>query len=189
MINAAIYTETILAGSTSRRLFSGAFFKIISATGALNVRTSTVILNGLVSGQGFEKAPFDFLELTDASGAANTVRYTVATEGFLDGITGSMQITSMVPVRSVSFASTAKTVTNASTQLVAGNTARAYLLIQNKDPAGIVYVNFGAGAATAANGIKIQPGGAYEMSEVQSTQAIQAIGDIASNANVLVVEG
>lgn len=189
MINAAIYTETIAGNSTSRRLFSGSQFKIISATGALNVRTDVVRLDGLVSGQGFESAPFQFLELTDASGAANTVRYVVSTEGFIDGITGAMQVTQMVPTRSVSYANTLKTVANASGQLIASNTSRTYLLIQNKDAAGNVYLNFGAGAATVANGIRIQPGGVYELNANISTQAIQAIGDIASNTNVLVVEG
>lgn len=188
MINATIYTDTITAGATIRRLFQGAFFKIISATGAINVRTDLVNLTNLVAGQGFEKAPFTALELTDASGASNTVRYIVATEGFLDGITGAMQITSMVPPVSSSFANSAKTVTNASAQLVAANTARKYLLIQNNDTVGNIFVQFGS-AAGLTTGVKIAPGGAYEMSDVQSTQAIYAIGSIASNANVVVVEG
>ncbi len=188
MINAAIYTETIAAGQTSRRLFSGAYFKIISATGALNVRTDVVNLTALVSGQGFEKAPFTFLELTDASGASNTIRYTVATEGFLDGITGAMQITSQVPVQSGSFANSQKTVTNASAILVAANSARKYLLIQNQHATGNLYLQFG-GAASIGPAIKVSPGGNYELNAVQSTQAIHAIGDVASNAAVVVVEG
>lgn len=203
MINADIYTETIAANGVSRRLFQGAFFKLISATGAVNVRTSTVKLNGLISGQGFEKAPFEFLELTDASGAPNTIKYCVATEGFIDGITGSMQITqivpvtvsampavtvsSTVPVRSGAFSNALNTVGTASAQLVAANAARSYLMFQNKDAASNLYLSFGV-AATIANGIKVQPGGVYEMADVQSTQAIFAIADIA-NTNVLVVQG
>jgi hypothetical protein len=189
MINAKIYTDTISANATIRRLYSGALFKIISSTGALNVRTDLVDLSSLVSGQGFQDAPYQFLELKDASGASNTVRYVVATEGFLDGITGSMQITQNVPVRSGSFANTAATVTNASAQLVAANSARTYLLIQNKDASGNIFVNFGSAAATVANGIKIGPGGNFEMSQNQSTQDLQCIGDMASNTNILVVEG
>ena len=149
------------------------------------------------AGQGFEKIPFDRLEITDASGASNTIKYVVATEGFLDGLTGAMTITAMPNVTigtnkqtiATALANTAKTVTNASAQLIAANAARQYLLIQNKDTSGSIYINFGAGAATVANGAQIGPGGAYEMSDVQSSQAIQAIGSLASNANVVVIEG
>lgn len=189
MLQATIYTDTLTAGSVLPRLFSGAYFNILSSTGAINVKTDGVNLKGLTAGQGFEKQPFTRIEITEASGATNTITYVIADEGFLAGLTGAMQITSTVPVQSGSFANAAKTVTTASAVLVAANTARKYLLVQNKDPAGNIYLNFGAGAATVANGIKIQPGGNYEMDGAQSTQAIQCIGDIASNANVLVVEG
>jgi glutamate 5-kinase len=80
------------------------------------------------------------------------------------------------------------TVTNVSAQLLAANVNRAYLIIQNKDSAGTIYVNFGA-AATVANGIAIAPGGAYELNGTCSTQQIFAIGSIGSNANVVTVEG
>lgn len=189
MLQATIYTDTLTANSVLPRLFSGAYFNILSSTGTVDIKTDTVNLRGLTAGQGFEKQPFRRIEITDSSGATNIIRYVIADDGFIAGLTGSMQITSIVPVQSASFANTAKTVTNASAQLVAANTARKYFLVQNKDPAGNLYLNFGAGAATAANGIKIQPGGNYELTGAQSTQAIQAIGDIASNANVLVVEG
>lgn len=90
---------------------------------------------------------------------------------------------------SAAFANTAKTVTSASTQLIAANTARQYLMIQNRDATGNIFLNFGAAAATQANGIKITPGGFWEWDTTIPTTAIQAIGDIASNANILVVEG
>jgi hypothetical protein len=189
MINAAIYTETLTAGESIHRLFQGAFFKIISATGPVTVRTSTVKLASLIAGQGFEKAPFDFLELTDASGGANTIKFVVATDGFLDGLNGSVSVTGTVAVKSSAFANTAKTVTSASGSLIVANTDRSYLLIQNKSNTGTIWVNFGAAAATQANGVKIAPGGSYELSGTISTQAIQAIGDIASNAEIVVVEG
>ena len=188
MINATIYSETISAGQTSRRLFSGAYFKLISATGTVNVRTDVVALSAISSGQGFEKAPFTFLELTDASGAANTIRYVVATEGFLDGIQGTIQVSASVIPKLAGLTNVNNTVTSASAQLLAANGARQYLLIQNKDASGFVYVNFGA-AATIANGIRIGPGENFELSAAVSTQSVFAIGDIASNTNVLTVQG
>jgi len=189
MLQATIYEETIGAGLVSTRLFSGAYFNILSSTGAIDVRTDKVNLKGLIAGQGFEKQPFTRLEITDASGATNTIRYVIADEGFIAGLTGNMTISSIVPVQSGSFVNAQATVTNASAQIVAANAARKYLAIQNNDTVGIVYIGFGAAAVTAANGLKIAPGGSYELSDVQSTQAIRAIGSIASNANVVTVEG
>lgn len=87
-----------------------------------------------------------------------------------------------------SFANAQKTVTTASAELVAANPNRSYLLIQNNDATGVVYVNFGA-AATAANGVKIPPGGSYELNSNIATNAVNAIGSIANNANVVIVEG
>lgn len=188
MLQATIYEETIAGGLVSTRLFSGAYFNILSATGPIDVRTDKVNLKGLTAGQGFEKQPFQRLEITDASGASNVIRYVIADEGFIAGLTGNMTISSIVPVQSGSFANTDNTVTNASGILVAANTARKYLMVQNNSATGTIYLVFGA-TATAALGIAISPGGNYEMNGAQSTQAIHAIGDIASNPDVLVVEG
>ena len=86
------------------------------------------------------------------------------------------------------FTNTQKTVANTEGQLLAANSVRNYLLIQNKDASGDVYVTFGAAPATTAAGVKIAAGGFYEPSVVPTDQ-IRAIGSIASNANVVVVEG
>lgn len=189
MLQATIYTDTIAANAVLPRLFTGAYFNILSSTGPINVRTDEVNLKGLTAGQGFEKQPFKRIELTDASGATNTITYVIADEGFIAGLTGNMTISSIVPVQSGSFVNAQATVTNASAQIVAANTARKYLAIQNNDAVGIVYIGFGAAAVTSLNGIKIAPGGNFELNTVQSTQAIRAIGSIASNTNVVVVEG
>lgn len=80
------------------------------------------------------------------------------------------------------------TVTNASGQVFAANAARRYLLLQNNDPAGFVYVNLSGAAATVGNGIKIGPGESIELQGYAPTGAINAIGSIASNANLVAVE-
>ena len=79
-------------------------------------------------------------------------------------------------------------VTTTSAQVLAANTSRAFLAIQNNDPSGIIYVNFGS-AATVAGSLKILPGGILFVDTMVSTQAINIIGSIASNANVVVLEG
>lgn len=101
---------------------------------------------------------------------------------------GAVSVTSTVPAQSQP-ANTAKTVTNVSAQLLAANAARKSLFIQNKDAAGTIWLNFGAGAATQANGMQLLPGEEQEWESCIPTTAIQAIGDAASNANIVAVEG
>lgn len=188
MLQATIYTDTIGANAVLPRLFTGAYFNILSATGPINVRTDEVNLRGLTAGQGFEEQPFSRLELTDASGASNTITYVIADRGFLSGLTGNMTISNIVPVVSSSFAITAPALTVASTQMLAANTARKYLLVVNNDPSVTLYLNFGAAAVVGAASIRVGPGGTFDMEGVQSTQAINWIGSAASSL-MTVVQG
>ncbi|MDN3921507.1 hypothetical protein [Roseateles violae] len=130
------------------------------------------------------------IEVTPVAGAVGSVRIGVGKVSVsrvsLSGQVGTTMVANKLPT-SAAFANTAKTVTNASAQLLAASGTRAYLLIQNKDSTGSIWINFGA-AATQANGIRIGPGGNYEPAVVP-TGAIYAIGDLANNANVLTVEG
>ena len=99
----------------------------------------------------------------------------------------SISINTIEPVRVVG-TNAQKTVSNVSGSLVAFNALRKYLLIQNKDATGDIYINFG-GVATMSNGLKISAGGSYELNCNILTAEIFAIGNIASNNNVVVVEG
>lgn len=188
MLPTKIYTLTIAANQSQNLLVNGQFFKLLSVTGAVTIESSFGKLEGLISGQGLENTPFNTLLLTDASGASNTIKILIGDENFIDGFTGNIAITANKVAQSSSYTNTARTVTNASAQMIAANAARQYLLIQNKDGGGNIFINFGS-AATLANGIRIVPGGNFESNEVTSTQAIFAIGDQASNANILTVEG
>lgn len=80
------------------------------------------------------------------------------------------------------------TVTNASQIFSATNVTRNYLLIQNNDAVGNIYVRFAA-AATVLTGVKIPPGANYELNSNVSSSSVNIIGDIASNANVVLVTG
>lgn len=82
-----------------------------------------------------------------------------------------------------------KTVTNADGQLLAAKSNRRYLLIQNNDSSGDIFVTLDGTAATTAKGIKIPAGGSYECQGFCPTGEIFAIGSIASNANIVTVEG
>lgn len=190
-----IYTFTLAANATMGLLVSGEYFKIMSATGAVRINAPFGELDDLIAGQGLENTPFDKLSILNKTAATNTVRMLIGDRNFIDGMTGSISVSSgsvavtsnKVP-QSGSFVNVNGTVTNASAQLLAANASRQYLLIQNKDSAGSIYINFGA-AATVANGVLIGPGGAYELTGIASTQAINAIGSLASNANIVTVEG
>jgi len=84
--------------------------------------------------------------------------------------------------------STQKTVTNASSSLVADNPLRRFLAIQNNG-AGSVFVNVAGVAATLVNSLKIGPGASLMFDAFTPTGQVFAIGDIASNTAVVVVEG
>jgi len=196
------YTQTFAANQTWVLNITGKYFVTLDCTNPLNVRfykAGQKLDLGDISGlgRGLEVGPlaglkeenaFDRVEI-DVTGP-DTVKIGIGNGAArYNNSLATVVVTQNAPVRSVAYANTQKTVTNASAQLIASNTTRTYLLIQNKDGSGNLFLNFGAGAATAANGIKVQPGGVYELNGNQSTQAIQATGDIASNANIVVVEG
>ena len=84
----------------------------------------------------------------------------------------------------VGFTQTAAAITATAAQILAENSSRNYLLVQNNG-AGIVYLNF-SGTATTSNGIKLESGQAYEPEEVPSN-AISAISD--ATASVILIEG
>jgi hypothetical protein len=184
----SFYDFDIPANGVYRLLVSGDYFKLMTAAGPVNVQAEWGELRGLQAGQGLEATPFSYLVFTDTSGAANPVRVFVGDEKFIDGLGGTVNVGQSVVPRVAGFDNLQKTVTNASAQLLAANPARSYLLIQNKDTSGNVYIAFGK-AATVAAGVRVIPGGAFELIGVCSTQEIRAIGDIASNANIVTVEG
>jgi len=140
----------------------------------------------------FDDKSFRRMQVWHESGADQAVIITVSEGSKFNGakISGAVTINGTVqpePIRAVG-SNTAKTVTNASESMLAANAARKYLLIQNKDASGDVYINFGA-VATMANGLKIAAGQSYELNNAQLTAEVFAIGSIASNANIVVIEG
>ena len=80
------------------------------------------------------------------------------------------------------------TVTNASQALVAANASRKFFFIQNNDAAGIIYVTFGA-TSTTALGVKLTSGQSWQITSNAPVGSVNIIGSIASNANVIYVDG
>jgi hypothetical protein len=87
------------------------------------------------------------------------------------------------------FTQSQKTVTSTSALMLAAKGNRRYLLIQNNDASGDIYINLTGATANTASGIKIEAGGSYECQGFAPTAEIHAIGSIASNSNIIAVEG
>lgn len=187
MIPTQIYAVPLTANGSYRLLVAGQYFKILSATGAVRVESEFGALSGLIAGYGLEDTPFSYLYITDQSGATNQVSIVVGDEKFVDTrVTGSVTFGPL----NTSFVGAASNVTNASAQVLAANASRKYLLIQNNAASGDIYIRLDGGVVTTANGIKISSGGgAYELSTVVPSGAITAIGSVALNPDVIIVEG
>lgn len=104
-------------------------------------------------------------------------------------ILGATLTVSDVTIKNAAVTQAAGNVTNASAQLLAAKADRRYLLIQNKSASGTIWLNVAGVAATQANGIKIDPNGQWERSDFIFPGAITAIGDLAANPDVVIVEG
>lgn len=132
---------------------------------------------------------FNHLALSHASASVHVVKVMIGAGTSVGSarIGGSIAVSSLTPSRFTG-SNTQKTVTTASALLVAANANRAYLLIQNKDATGNIWIAFNA-SATPANGVKLGPGQSYELNCNIPTAVVYAIGDVASNSNVVVVEG
>lgn len=187
-------TQTQTINGIQRINIPGKLFRLLSTVNAVDVslfRSGAAISAAQQVEAGFwvkEDAGFDAIEIT--TGASEAVKFLIAEGGDagLDRTVGSVSVSNLSAQQGAMTQATA-TVTNASGQLLAANAARRYLLIQNNDASGNIFVRLDGAAATTANGVKIAAGGSYEAQGYVPTGAITAIGSIASNANVIVVEG
>jgi hypothetical protein len=187
MKQAKIYTFTLGANAAYNLLVAGEFFKVLAASGSLRVDAPNFLLDGISTGQGLEKTPFDRLTFTDKSGAGNTVTVVVGDQNFLDGTLGNVSITATKAPKSA-LVHTAPAIGAASAQALAANASRQYLMIQNNDPASTLWVRAdGAAATKVAPAFKIPPGGFWEPITIP-TGAVMAIGDAANN-NATFIEG
>lgn len=185
-------TITLTAGQRVEFVEPGDFFRLMAATAAITVEyynQGKEIAEGTLVGVGyaeqFNTGGFDKIAIT--SPTAQTITFATRlgnTVAYDTPPTGQVQVTNTAGA----FTQAQKTVSNASGQLLAANTARRYVLIQNKDASGDIYVTLDGTAATTAKGIKIAAGGSYECQGYAPTGAINAIGSIASNSNVVIVE-
>jgi len=181
------------AGSAVKFHEIGNYFHLLETESAVDVRffkNGAIFAEAIGMEGGFFSQPvsgFDAIEL--ASAGAQTIKFAISDgTGGYNRTTGTVQVSNL-ETRQGAFTQAQKTVTNASAELLAANAARRMLLIQNNHATGNIFVTTDGSAATAANGIKISPGSLILLDVFCPEGAVNAIGDIASNAAVIVVEG
>lgn len=182
---------TMTAGQRVEFQEQSDFFRILDLAGVVDVefyKMGVKVSDAIGISAGYAEKftdGFDKIAITSATAQTiqlvtrlgNEVRYDKAPMGYTTINNGSN-----------TFTNSQKTVTNASATLVAANVNRRYLLIQNNDAAGDIYVRLDGIAATIGTGVKIEALGSYALENLVPIGAITAIGSIASNANIVVVE-
>lgn len=189
MIDESTYT----AGERKEFSELSDFFRITDSSGPVTVvfylgGKEVARAEDVSEGYAEEMARGEFDRVTIKSASAQTVKFVTrygARVSYDKPPTGAVTLAGMQGA----FTQAQKTVTNASGAIFAANLYRRYLLIQNNDVGADVFVTLDGAPATAANGIKIGPGGSIELQGFVPSGAVNAIGSTASNANVVAVEG
>lgn len=190
------YSQTFATAQTWEMNVAGSYFAIVECLYSVNVRfykggtqlelgEIKAVQAGLEATLGPSGGPkaFDRVQIDVQAGETikigignGQVRYSRANE-----------VQKTVVARSGAFDNQPKTVGTASAVLLAANSARQYLLVQNNDTSSTLYLAFGKPAAVAG-GVRVIPGGAFELIGVCTTQDVYAIASVA-NPNVTTVEG
>ena len=189
-----LQTIQLVAGQAVEFAELGDFLRILNAPYPLTVRyykagrelVSAYDVSGGYSEEFTGGAQFDRVRLETAT--TQEVQFVIRQGnrvGYDAPPVGQVSVTNTAGA----FAHQGHTVTNASGQLLAANPGRRYLLIQNNDASGDVFVTTDGTDATTATGVKIGPGGSWEIAGYVPTGAVKAIGSLASNSNVITVEG
>lgn len=187
--------ESLSAGVPVRYNVTGRYFRLIETTGPVSLtfyRRSAEIAESLLVEAGYSESwletdeGFEAVEVVSAT--AQQIKFAVRTESSLsyDRAVGNVAVTN---TGGDFITSVTRTVLNTASFLASARPGRRYLLIQNRSATGTIWVKLSGSGSTQATGVKITPGGSLELSNYVTTTYIDAVGDIASNPDVLVVEG
>lgn len=141
-------------------------------------------------GDDFEFNTFKSLRISHASVSDQPIKLIISK----GKKAGSAQIAGSVSLQGLgagSFTQSRVSLTNVNQQLLAANSSRKYLLIQNNDSAAIMRVTLNGNAATASQGFRIGAGESLELSTYNATGAVNAIMETTTGAtnNVEFAEG
>lgn len=181
---------TFLAGQRIQLELIGNYVQLLETSSGVDIdflRDGGVFAQALNMEFGFASKPDKkFTALAFTSAGAQTIKIAVGSgDGSYNRSSGVVSIIGQQGAATQAQA----TVTNASQLLLAANGLRKALYVENNDAAGDIFVTIDGTAATAAKGKKIPPGGYWMFDAWNPNAAIYAIGSIASNANVVVIEG
>jgi hypothetical protein len=178
------------AGETKEFFGVGDYFRLLSTSQPVDVtfyyqgRELSEALNVLAGyGERLRAGTFDRVAIF--SPTAQTVQF-VTREGAdvqYDRGAASVEVTNNFG----NFTQGQATVTN-SNQVIWAARNRRYLMIQNRSATGTIWVAIDGNPSTTARGIRLGPGDSYELAGYCTNAQLQAIGDIPSNSDVLVVE-
>lgn len=196
----SIDTVSMSAGQRLQVNEVGRFFRVMEAPDPVNVTfylrgkevaRAEAVRSGFAETYGGEG--FDQVAIT--SPTAQSVQYAVRLDSTVAydvppiGNSNVVNVVDVRPSQTITGTQTAENVTNASTTILAALAGRSYLCVQNKSDTGTIWLNLMGAVCTQANGIKIEPGESFTMEGNRITAtAITAIGDIASNTDVVALE-
>lgn len=194
------YTQTFAGAQTWILNVSGSYYTTLVCALAVTVRfykqgkqLDLGECNGLLAGLEVLPPPpvdgsgaFDRVEID--VGGADTVQVGIGNgSARYNRSQGNVAVTNT----GGAFAHAQASVTNADTSLLAANAARRYCLIQNNSAAGVLRVRFDGAAATAAFGVRVQPGQFVEVPNYAVTNAVRGFMETADATanNVEIVQG
>lgn len=178
------------AGQARLFMVSGQYFELIDCPSPVDVVLSdrNGAQRGVMRGAeaSFNLKATDFAEVQIVSPTAQQVRFAYGTgEGGTRRAAGSVNIAN----NNGTFLQNTFPVTTVSGVYLSANTQRRYLFVQNKSTTGTVWLTVTGAAATTVNGVRLGPGDSFEVSGYVPTGALCMVGDIASNPDVMWLEG
>lgn len=183
-----LHTITIPANSTVPMPFDADYIRIKAASAEFRFKTDAGDDFVLSEGEEAKIERFQVIRITNRGGSAETLSLYIGNQG---AEVGSAKVSGSLSLSGASLSQGRESVSNVNVQLLAGNSSRRYLLIQNNDTACVLRVTVDGAVATAGEGFRLQPGESIEFPTVAPSSAINAIMETASAVvdNVEFVEG
>lgn len=133
-------------------------------------------------GDDFQFEPFKSLYVTNLGATNEVIKLTISKDKKAGSakVGGSVNVAGSVTLANGAMTQSRASVTNVNQAILAANTSRRYLLIQNNDAAAVLRVTVNGGAATAAQGFRIGAGDSLELATFAPTGAINCIMETAT---------
>lgn len=178
-------TQSIIftAGQTVKFYELGNFLRVLNASANLTIRTyknGAILTEAVAVSAGYAEQfdePYQAIEIYTATAQTVQIASRLGSQVYYDQApNGNVNITNT----SGAFIQSRVSLTNVNQQVLAANTTRRYLMLQNNDASAIMRVTLDGTAATATSGFRIAAGGALDLSGFNTTSAINAMMETAT---------